>query len=187
MRKNINSQFKGSYFKANFKGLLFLAAIFLLLIVLSSNAAAGYAIKLNNESTFLTNYYWEKDGIIRFYAYGGILGFDRQTIRSIKEVTLDISSQPMPAVAQDKELAQENEKKPEKLKTQPESAKKDTPADPKQAVKGEKSKEQIEIEKQIDGLKKQSDKAWVRFDQLPESTTRTHRGRLCEAKPLKSI
>jgi hypothetical protein len=52
--------------------------------------AANYAIHFKNGVTMITNQYWEEGNQIKCNLLGGIVGFDRDKIKSINETNLDI-------------------------------------------------------------------------------------------------
>ena len=57
-----------------------------LLIMLSSPAFSSYMIHLKTGGNFVTKKYWEENGQIKFYGYGGIIGVAKGLVDRIQEV-----------------------------------------------------------------------------------------------------
>ena len=169
MKNQFTPQHRKRYLKTSGKTMLLLATAFLMLCAFNSTASAGYAIELKSGSTFVTNWYWESGGVVRFHAFGGVIGFDRGAIQSIKEVALELPAQPVPAVSSEKEPAPKKEGKQTGVKTFSKTAEKEAQTVPKTAEKGEKSKERIDIEKEIAHLRQEAKRAWAEFEDLPEA------------------
>ena len=51
--------------------------------------AANYIVELKNGATFITPYCWEEEQQLKCYLFGGITGFDKIQIKSVRETVLD--------------------------------------------------------------------------------------------------
>lgn len=49
---------------------------------------SSYLVELKNGRSFLTSEYWEEDGLIRFYQFGGVIGFKRELVQKIEETSV---------------------------------------------------------------------------------------------------
>ncbi len=65
------------------KVLPFLAAF--VFLIYSTLCFADYIIQLKNNAHFKTSHYWEKGNIVYFRVYDGLVGFQRNFIKNIKE------------------------------------------------------------------------------------------------------
>jgi len=61
---------------------------------------AAYLIELTNGAKFTTTFYWKEKNQIKFYAFGGILGFEKDLISNITElpeIPYPLQSPPAPS------------------------------------------------------------------------------------------
>ncbi len=164
---------------------LLLPAVFLLLTFAApANALAGFAIALKNGSTFITDWYWESGGLIRFHAFGGVVGFDRGAVRSIKETTKEIDPQhmlPRDAGPEKPGIKRVGTKTAPRTPTQAQLPADVVPTgplpspDPNPVAAGTNPKIKQDIEMRLERLKKKSDQAWTRLENLPETVTKTEK------------
>jgi hypothetical protein len=75
---------------------LFILSIAITLIIFPPVLHASYVIALKNGATFTTDLYWVEGSQIKFYIYGGVVGFEKNRVSSITETELPdrIESQP---------------------------------------------------------------------------------------------
>ena len=97
--------------------------IILLLFLVPALGNASYIIHLKNGGRFLTPRCWEEDHYVKFYIVGGMMGIEKDTVRTIEKSTVDTSKvyeaktpEKLPAEAEQK--AEKNlspQKPPEKI------------------------------------------------------------------------
>ncbi|MBU4581804.1 MAG: hypothetical protein KKH02_05220 [Proteobacteria bacterium] len=66
---------------------------FLMLLIpllLPAVSDASYIIHLENGGQLLTPQYWEEDNYINFYIAGGLMGIEKNSVRTIERSTLDL-------------------------------------------------------------------------------------------------
>ena len=63
----------------------FILLIIIPFIICPAVCFSSYLIELNNGSRFIIYHYWEKEGLIKFYYYGGIVGIPKDYILKISE------------------------------------------------------------------------------------------------------
>jgi len=63
----------------------FISLIIISLIIYPAVCFSSYLIELNNGAEFIIHYYWEKDNLIKFYYYGGLVGIPKDSIFKISE------------------------------------------------------------------------------------------------------
>jgi hypothetical protein len=66
-------------------------------IAFPASCLSSYQIALKNGARFTTETFWEKDNRIWFYAYGGIMGFEKDSISNITELKLTDSMNSLPS------------------------------------------------------------------------------------------
>ncbi|MCA1742921.1 MAG: hypothetical protein LC631_03090 [Desulfovibrionales bacterium] len=81
------------------KIVIFLLIFFLL--SLSAQSFAGYRIELNSGKYVVTNHFWEENGWIIFYQYGGQAGYPKN---QIKEITDTDIPEPVETPGQEQEM-----------------------------------------------------------------------------------
>ena len=67
----------------------FIPIIAISLILLPSFSSATYLIELPNGAKFITPGFWKEKNLIKFYYYGGIVGFDKDRIIRLEETDLE--------------------------------------------------------------------------------------------------
>ncbi len=67
----------------------FILIIAISFILLPSFSSATYLIELSNGAKFITFGFWEEKNIIKFYYYGGIVGFNKDRIIRLEETDLE--------------------------------------------------------------------------------------------------
>ena len=77
-----------SFLKSAGKG-CFIPIIVISFILLPSFSSATYLIELPNGAKFITHGFWEEKNLIKFYYYGGIVGFDKNRIIRLEETDLE--------------------------------------------------------------------------------------------------
>ena len=83
------------------KKLLF-SILCLSILVVPATGMSSYYIELKNGSTFFTYHYWEEGEQVMFYAHGGVLGVQKDSIKRIEE-----SDRPYPVREKQKPAAKE--------------------------------------------------------------------------------
>ncbi len=63
-------------------------AVFILIVLLLApgDAWCAYRIELQNGNSILTRHYWEEEGQIKFYRYGGVIGLSRDFVQAVRAV-----------------------------------------------------------------------------------------------------
>ncbi len=67
----------------------FIPIIAISLILLPSFSSATYLIELPNGAKFITPGFWKEKNLIKFYYYGGVVGFDKDRIIRLEETDLE--------------------------------------------------------------------------------------------------
>lgn len=73
-----------SFLRSAGKG-CFIPIIAISFILLPSFSSATYLIELPNGARFITHGFWKEKNLIKFYYYGGIVGFDKDRIIRLEE------------------------------------------------------------------------------------------------------
>ena len=132
-----------SFLRSAGKG-CFIPIIAISFILLPSFSSATYLIELPNGAKFITHGYWKEKNLIKFYYYGGIVGFDKDRVIRLEESDLE---------------SQEEIKSVEKVKIVSEPIK-------QESKKQEKSTDVASKEKNKDG--KGDDQILKELDRLKE-------------------
>lgn len=120
------------------KKIISIAVIFLLPAYPALSSAA-YLIELINGNKFITSGHWEEGGEIRFYYYGGVVGFPKEIVREIRESDLPYN-EPLP---EEKPSKTDGEIADEAVMPQGNSAKAQPPDDSAYRARKESLKKQI--------------------------------------------
>lgn len=111
----------------------------ILLLAYPVLSSAGYLIELKNGSKFITYEHWEEGEEIKFYYYGGVVGFPKAIVKEIRESDLPYK-EPLP----EEKPSKTDEASPgETVKPQGDSAKEKPSDDSAYRAKRESLKKQI--------------------------------------------
>ncbi|RQD63092.1 MAG: hypothetical protein D5R98_05210 [Desulfonatronovibrio sp. MSAO_Bac4] len=69
------------------KNIVFLTTA-IILFLLSAQSFAGYRIELHSGKYIVTNHFWEENGWIMFYQYGGQAGYPKSHVREITDTDM---------------------------------------------------------------------------------------------------
>jgi len=67
----------------------FIPLIIIFFIIWPAVCFSSYLIELKNGSTFITNHYWKEGRQIKFYYRGGIVGIEKNFVRTIKKTDIE--------------------------------------------------------------------------------------------------
>ncbi len=63
----------------------FIPLIIIPFIICPAVCFSSYLIELNNGAEFIIHHYWEKDNLIKFYYYGGVVGIPKNFVKAIRK------------------------------------------------------------------------------------------------------
>ena len=69
------------------KNIVFLTTA-IILFLFSAQSFAGYRIELHSGKYIVTNHFWEENGWIMFYQYGGQAGYPKSHVREITDTDM---------------------------------------------------------------------------------------------------